>query len=103
MSDTDRPRIVRYSAGERTNHWLLALAFLLAAFSGLALFHPALFFFSNLFGGGPWTRVLHPFIGLFMTLVFLVFAGAVWDDNRLQPADRKWLQRFKDVLNHRDA
>ena len=103
MSDTDRRQIVRYSTGERTNHWLLALAFLLAAFSGLALFHPALFFFSNLFGGGPWTRVLHPFIGLFMTLVFLVFAGAVWDDNRLQPADRKWLQHFKDVLNNRDA
>jgi formate dehydrogenase subunit gamma len=103
MSDTDRRQIVRYNAGERTNHWLLALAFLLAAFSGLALFHPALFFFSNLFGGGPWTRVLHPFIGLFMTLVFLVFAGAVWNDNRLQPADRKWLQHFKDVLNNRDA
>ena len=35
--------IVRYNASERTNHWLGAICFVLAALSGLALFHPALF------------------------------------------------------------
>ena len=44
----------------------LALMFVLAALSGLAFFHPALFWFANLFGGGSWTRILHPFIGLFL-------------------------------------
>ena len=38
-----RALILRYSAGVRTNHWLVAIAFFLAALSGLALFHPALF------------------------------------------------------------
>jgi len=103
MSDTERrDTIVRYPAGVRTNHWLLALSFVMAALSGLALFHPALFWFSGLFGGGPWTRILHPFIGLFMALVFVFLAATVWDDNRLQPADWKWLRQWRDVVNNRE-
>jgi formate dehydrogenase subunit gamma len=103
MSDAEqRDTIVRYPPRVRTNHWLLALAFVLAALSGLALFHPALFWFSSLFGGGPWTRVLHPFIGLFMALVFVFLAATVWDDNRLQPADWQWLRQWRDVVNNRE-
>jgi len=94
--------LVRYSSGVRTNHWLVALAFVLAALSGLALFHPALFWLSNLFGGGPWTRILHPFMGLFMALVFLALAAAVWDDNRLRPADWQWLRQWRDVINNHE-
>jgi len=44
------------------NHWAIALLFFLAALSGLAFFHPALFFLGNLFGGGPWTRILSPLL-----------------------------------------
>ena len=103
MSPTDpRATLVRYTAGERTNHWLIALAFILAALSGLALFHPALFWFSNLFGGGPWTRILHPFIGLFMVIVFVLLAASVWEDNRMQPADWKWLRQYRDVISNRE-
>jgi len=103
MSDNERRATVeRYSSGERTNHWLIALGFVLAALSGLALFHPALFWLSNLFGGGPWTRILHPFIGLFMLIVFLPLAASVWGDNRMQAADWQWLQHLKDVVNNRE-
>jgi formate dehydrogenase subunit gamma len=97
-----RDTVVRYAAGVRTNHWLVAIAFVLAALSGLALFHPALFWLSNFFGGGPWTRVLHPFIGLFMVLVFLSLAATVWDDNLLRPADWQWLRQWRDVVNNRE-
>ncbi len=83
-SDVGVATIVRYTANERTNHWIVAIAFVLTALSGLALFHPALFWLANLFGGGPWTRILHPIIGLLMTLAFLFLAAAVWKDNRLQ-------------------
>src|ERR1700704_2215594 len=104
MSDNQRrAALERYSAGAHTNHWLVALAFLLAAFSGLALFHPALCWLGNLFGGGPWTRILHPFIGLFMMVVFLLLAATVWDDNRMQSADWQWLRQLKDVVNNREG
>ena len=101
MSDP-RDTLQRYDAGVRTNHWLVAMAFVLAALSGLALFHPALFWLGNLFGGGPWTRILHPFIGLFMVLVFLGLASRVWDENRLASADWQWLRQWRDVVNNRE-
>lgn len=103
MSDSDgRDSLVRYSAEVRTNHWLNALGFILAALSGLALFHPALFWFSNLFGGGPWTRILHPYLGLAAALLFLLLAAAVWDDNRMRPADWQWLRQWRDVVSNRE-
>ena len=101
-NSTRRDTLLRYSADVRTNHWLVAIAFVLAALSGLALFHPALFFLSNLFGGGPWTRILHPFIGLFMVLVFLALSSRVWDDNRMGDADWQWLRQWRDVVNNRE-
>ena len=97
-----RDTVVRYPAGGRTNHWLVAIAFVLAALSGLAFFHPALFWLSSLFGGGPWTRILHPYLGLLMALVFLTLAVTVWDDNRLRPADWQWLRQWRDVVNNRE-
>jgi formate dehydrogenase subunit gamma len=97
-----RALIVRYNASERTNHWLLAMAFMLAALSGLALFHPALFFLSNLFGGGPWTRILHPYVGLTMFVLFLFLASRVARDNRMQPRDWQWLRQYRDVIANRE-
>jgi formate dehydrogenase subunit gamma len=103
MTDSGpRDSIVRYSANERTNHWIVAIAFVLAALSGLALFHPALFWLANLFGGGPWAHILHPIISLAMVLAFLFLAVAVWKDNRLQDRDWKWLRQMQDVVNNRE-
>ena len=101
-NSVSRDTLLRYSAGVRTNHWLVALTFVLAALSGLAFFHPALFWLSSLFGGGPWTRILHPYLGLLMALVFLTLAVTVWDDNRLRPADWQWLRQWRDVVNNRE-
>ena len=50
----------RYNDQERMNHWIVVVCFVLAALSGLAFFHPAMFWLVNLFGGGPWARILHP-------------------------------------------
>lgn len=80
----------RYDDGERMNHWFVALLFVLAGLSGLAFFHPSLFFLSNLFGGGPWTRILHPFLGLAMVLGFLGLFVRFWQDNLFNAADRQW-------------
>jgi formate dehydrogenase subunit gamma len=97
-----RDTIVRYTASDRTNHWLTAIAFVCAGLSGLAMFHPALFGLSGLFGGGPWTRILHPYIGLFMVVAFALLAVRFWSHNFLQPADWKWLRQIRDVVNNRE-
>ena len=44
--------VSRYTAAARFNHWITAVSLILLALSGLALFHPSLFFLTGLFGGG---------------------------------------------------
>ncbi len=34
----------RYTSHERGNHWLVAICFIVAACSGLAMFHPSFYF-----------------------------------------------------------
>lgn len=94
--------IQRYTPSERSNHWAVAILFVLAGLSGLALFHPALFGLSGLFGGGPWTRILHPFLGLAMFVLFLIMALRFAGHNRLTANDRQWLGQIGDVLNNRE-
>ena len=90
--------IQRYRDGDRMNHWFIALMFFLAALSGLAFFHPSLFFFSHLFGGGQWTRILHPFLGLLMVLGFLLFFIKIWRENLINDHDRAWMKHAGRML-----
>ena len=90
--------ILRYKDSTRMNHWFVALLFFAAALSGLALFHPTLFFLSNLFGGGQLTRILHPFMGVLMVLGFIVLFFTVWRENLIGRADREWLRHAGDML-----
>lgn len=54
----------RYTPGARVNHWIKAICLVLLAISGLALFYPSFFFLTVLFGGGQWTRAIHPWMEL---------------------------------------
>ena len=102
MNARDPERIARYGAATRINHWIVAISFVLLALSGLALFHPALFWLTNLFGGGPWTRILHPFIGCFMVAAFFLMGVKFWRDNTLQRRDWTWLRKINEVVNNRE-
>lgn len=88
----------RYTERERMNHWVIALFFVLAGLSGLAFFHPAFFFLTNLFGGGPWARILHPFLGVVMALSFLGLFVRLWRANVMTAADREWNKHRGDML-----
>ena len=58
---------------------------------------------SALFGGGTWTRILHPFIGVVMFVAFLILALRFWHHNLLNRNDREWLRHGRDVLtNHEE-
>jgi formate dehydrogenase subunit gamma len=88
----------RYTDNERMTHWVVAIAFVLAGLSGLAFFHPSFYFFTNLFGGGPWTRILHPFIGVLMFAAFILMVVHHWADNQMSEGDREWSQKAGDLL-----
>jgi formate dehydrogenase subunit gamma len=97
-----KKQILRYNANERTNHWVVSILFVLAALSGLALFHPALFWLTNLFGGGPWTRILHPFLGVGMFAMFLWLVIRFWRYNLFIKNDRIWLKNIGKVMKNEE-
>ena len=94
--------IERYNASERINHWIVAGTFILLALSGLALFHPSMFWLTNLFGGGPWTRVLHPFVGVVMFVAFVWLALRLARYNKFESRDAEWMKKIGDVLENRE-
>ena len=84
--------IQRYTDNQRINHWLVVVLFGLAGFSGLALFHPSLFFLTQFFGGGPWTRILHPYLGIGVFLLFLLMFFGFFSANVWRREDGQWLK-----------
>jgi len=104
MSDEDRGNniLARYTAGARINHWANAIILILLAISGLALFHPGLFFLTDLFGGGQETRAIHPWLGV---AVIFTFAGLFirfvrynfWNSD-----DTRWMRHVGDVVNNHE-
>lgn len=94
----------RYDDGTRMNHWAIALLFFAAALSGLAFFHPSMYFLTNMFGGGTWTRILHPYLGLAMFVCFIAMYARLWKDNVISAADREWLDKSGEMFRgNKDA
>ena len=98
----DPKDLQRYTAQERANHWVVGIGFILLALSGLALFHPAFWPLSSLFGGGTWTRILHPYVGVLMALAFVAMVLRFWKLNVLTAVDRQWLSRVREMANGED-
>lgn len=90
--------LVRFTAAERALHWTVAICFVFLSLSGLSLFHPVFWPLAQLFGGGVWTRILHPFIGLliavFFCLEFLNFQAL----NRMTHDDWTWIKRIRNLV-----
>lgn len=99
FADRDgRPMVQRYGLSARVNHWITAIVFILAATSGLALFHPNVVWMGSFFGSLTWVRILHPFIGVLMFLSFIGLMIRFWHHNNIDKNDIKWLASIKYML-----
>ena len=94
--------LVRYTAPERFNHWVVGISFILLALSGLALFHPAFWPLTQLFGGGTWTRILHPYLGVLMALAFIGMLFRFARLNLMTKTDWEWLKRVREMADGDD-
>ena len=88
----------RYTPAARANHWVTAISLVLLAISGLAFFHPSLFFLTALFGGGSTARMLHPWIGVVLFVSFLGLFKRFWKENLWRREDGTWMAHLRDVL-----
>jgi formate dehydrogenase subunit gamma len=94
--------VSRYTASARVNHWITAASLVLLALSGLSLFHPSLFFLSELFGGGQNVAIIHPWIGVVLSVSFLGLFIRFFTLNLPERTDATWLGRLGSVLSGRD-
>jgi formate dehydrogenase subunit gamma len=92
----------RYTTGARINHWITATSLVLLAVSGLALFHPRLYFLTALFGGGSNTRAIHPWIGVVLFFAFVGLFLRFWKLNLWRPEDGTWMASLRDVIAGHD-
>ncbi len=88
----------RYTVAARINHWITAVSLVLLALSGLALFTPALYFLTGLFGGGQLTRMIHPWIGVVLFLSFMGLFFRFFRLNLWEKTDSVWMSKLRDVL-----
>lgn len=88
----------RYTTGARLNHWANAILMICLALSGMALFHPSLFFLTELFGGGPTARIVHPWIGVLAMLSFLGLFIRFCRFNLWTKDDSAWMRNVKYVV-----
>jgi formate dehydrogenase subunit gamma len=93
--------ILRHHVYTRLLHWGVAAFFILALLSGFAIYTPWLFrWLTPLFGGGPTTRLLHPWFSLGFVILFALqvinwLQKMTWTD-----ADRRWMAHVKDYVTN---
>jgi formate dehydrogenase subunit gamma len=95
----DPVTVDRYTTGARANHWVTATCLVLLALSGLALFSPSLYFITAMFGGGQYTRAIHPWLGVVLFFSFFGLFFRFWRANLWKAEDGTWLARLRDVLS----
>jgi formate dehydrogenase subunit gamma len=100
--DQNAEMIVRYTMGERVNHWIGALSYIYLLASGLAFWSPYLYWMAALEGGGPTARFWHPWFGLiFAASLFWTFKE--WrGDMKIDDADRAWGKAIPDYIENED-
>lgn len=92
--------LLRHRVYTRFLHWMVALFFFLALFSGFGIYLPWLFrWFSPIFGGGPLSREMHPWFGVGFVLFFGLQMLNWLKHMRWTAADTRWMRNIRTVVN----
>jgi len=95
--------LLRHRVYTRFLHWMVALFFFLALFSGFGIYLPWLFrWFTPIFGGGALAREMHPWFGL----AFVIFFG-LQTLNWIKPmiwtsADTHWMRNIGGIVGGKE-
>src|SRR6202049_1833000 len=94
--------LLRHRVYTRFLHWMVALFFFLALFTGFAIYLPWLFrWFTPIFGGGALNRELHPWFGIGFVVFF-----SLQILNWIQPmkgtdCDSRWMRNFRKIAGRK--
>lgn len=98
-----RGELLRHPVYTRVLHWTVAIFFVLSLISGFAIYSPWLYrWLTPIFGGGPMTRFLHPWFGLFFDIFFFFqflnwFVPMKWTDS-----DSRFVHHFREYVTNEE-
>ena len=92
----------RHPVYTRVLHWMVALFFFLALFTGFGIYLPWLFrWFTPIFGGGQLLRIMHPYFGLAFVVFFALQTLNWLKPMAWTPADTNWMRHIKEMVSGR--
>jgi formate dehydrogenase subunit gamma len=95
-------RVLRYTFKERLNHWVAALSYIYLMLTGLAFWTPSLFWLTALFGGGPLSRMVHPWVGLIFTVAVCVMYVYWHHQMVFEEVDKQWWNSLQYYITNQD-
>src|SRR5262252_4423190 len=95
--------LLRHRVYTRFLHWMVALFFFLALFSGFGVYLPWLFrWFTPVFGGGPLARALHPWFGLGFVFFFGLQTLSWIKPMTWTAADTRWMHNLRGIVSGKE-
>jgi formate dehydrogenase subunit gamma len=95
--------LLRHRVYTRFLHWMVAIFFFLALFSGFGIYLPWLFrWFTPIFGGGSVARALHPWFGIGFAVFFGLQALNWLAPMSWIPADSRWMRNLKSMISGKE-
>jgi formate dehydrogenase subunit gamma len=92
--------LMRHAVYTRFLHWMVALFFFLALFSGFSMYSPWLYrWFTPIFGGGLRARELHPWFGLGFVFFFGLQALNWIKPMTWAAGDTKWMGNLRQIAS----
>jgi formate dehydrogenase subunit gamma len=94
-TDVRAGELLRHPVYTRILHWSVAIFFILALLTGFAIYSPWLFrWLTPLFGGGPMTRLLHPWFSVAFVAIFVLQFVNWLRPMSWTPDDNRWMRRL---------
>lgn len=98
-TDVYRGELLRHPVYTRVLHWMVAIFFFLALFSGFGVYLPWLFrWFTPIFGGGALSRAMHPWFGLGFVVFFSLQALNWLKPMAWTKADTTYMKNIRKVV-----
>jgi formate dehydrogenase subunit gamma len=95
--------LIRHPVYTRVLHWSVAIFFVLALLSGFAIYSPWLYrWITPIFGGGPLTRLLHPWFSLGFVVCFVFQTLNWWQPMTWTRDDSRWMRRIREYVANTD-
>ena len=93
--------LLRHPVYTRVLHWSVAIFFILALLTGFAIYSTWLYhWIAPLFGGGPTTRLLHPWFSLGFVLFFALQFLNWLDPMTWVESDRAWMRHLRAYVSN---